>query len=175
MDKILQEVGVGEVFSVAGFDFIKFYDENGYTVAVAKDSWFNSRFGANNNFAGSVILGKLNKEYLPKIEAAVGAENVLGHEVDLLSIDGSDKWGKMKTKISLPTFDFYRNHVKVFDKHKLNAWWWLATPETTDEHLDNDWFSCVSPLGILFNGNCYCHYLGVRPFLTFVSSIFVSC
>lgn len=174
MDKILEKVGVGEVFSVAGFKFIKFYDENGNTVAVAKDSWFNSTFGRNNNLAESKILKRLKEEVLPKIEAAIGAENVVEHEVDLLSLDGSEKWGKIKGKISLPTFDFYRKHVKIFDKHKVNGWWWLATPDTTSEHLNDDWVRCVSPNGDI-NGNVCDYDGGVRPFLIFVSSISVSC
>ena len=176
MEKILETVGVGEVFKVADFEFIKFYDENGNTVAVAKDSWFDSVFGDNNNFSKSNILKKLKKDYLPRIEAAVGAENVVAHEVDLLSMDGSEKWGKMKTKISLPTFDFYRKYVKIFDKHKLNAWWWLATPETTTDHISHDyWVSCVAPSGYLddYGGNYSSN--GVRPLLIFVSSISVSC
>lgn len=175
MEKILEKVGVGEIFKVAGFEFIKFYDENGNTVAVAKESWFNSTFGRNNNFTESKILKKLKKEFLPKIEAAIGAENILGHEVDLLSLDGSDKWGKIKEKISIPTFDFYRKHVKVFDKHKVNSWWWLATPDTTSEHLNDDWVRCVAPSGDI-NGTLsdFSNY-GVRPFCIFVSSISVSC
>lgn len=148
--KILAEVGVGEVFQAAGFEFIKFYDENGNTVAVAKDILFNSVFGDNNNFAKSDVLKKLKKDVLAKIEKEVGKDNVVKHEVDLLSLDGSEKWGKMKTKISLPTFDFYRKHVKIFDKHKVNGWWWLATADTTTDHYDYDyWVSCVSPRGDL--------------------------
>ena len=173
---ILSEVGVGEVFKVAGFDFIKFYDENGKTVAVAKNLLFNSFFGGNINFAESTILEKLKKEVLAKLEKAIGAENVVEHEVDLLSLDGSDKWGKVKTKISLPTFDFYRKHVKIFDKHKVDDWWWLATPETTTDHCNNDsWVTCVSPRGGMdyYDGD-YCND-GVRPFCIFVSSISVSC
>lgn len=174
--KILNEVGIGEVFKVAGIEFVKFYEENGRTVAVAKDSLFNDVFGDNNNFAASNILKRLNEEVLPKIVAEVGEENVIEHEVDLLSMDGSDKWGKANCKISIPTFDFYRKHVKVFDKHKLSRWWWLATPDTTTDHYDHDyWVSCVAPSGFLncINGDYY--YDGVRPFLIFVSSISVSC
>lgn len=174
--KNLEKVGVGEVFNIAGFDFIKFYDENGNTVAVAKDCLFDSIFGDNNNFAKSKILNKLKKEVLSKIEAEIGAENIVEHEVDLLSLDGSDKWGKLKTKISLPTFDFYRKHVKIFDKYKLDKWWWLATPDTTTDHCSHDyWVSCVSPGGYLYFNISDYDGSGVRPFLIFVSSIFVSC
>ena len=172
----LEKVGIGEVFKIAGFEFIKFCEENGNTVVVAKDILFNSIFGNNNNFAESKILERLQKEVLSKVETEIGAENVVEHEVDLLSLDGSEKWGKMKTKISIPTFDFYRKNVKIFDKYKIDEYWWLATPETTTDHYShNYWVSCVSPLGCMggiisnFSGS------GVRPFLTFLSSILVSC
>lgn len=147
--KTLAEIKVGEIFEVAGIEFIKFNDENGVTTAVAKDPLFKSTFGDNNNFAESNIKRRLENEILPTIENAIGAENVVEHEVDLLSLDGDDKWGKVNCKISLPTFDFYRHNVKVFDKYKLKSWWWLCTPDTTEKHYNDDWVVCVSPLGFV--------------------------
>ena len=173
--EILSNVKDGEVFSVAWIEFIKFFDEDGKTVAVAKNSLGDYRFGNNNNFAESKIKEMLEKEVLPKIEAEIGVENIVEHEVDLLSLDGSDKWGKVNCKISLPTFDFYRKHVKIFDKHELNDWWWLATPESTSDHSNDSWISCVSPSGYVGNDFSLFLNFGVRPFLIFVSSISVSC
>lgn len=171
----LAEIANGELFKVAGIEFIKFSDENGQTVAVAKDSLFGSTFGANNNFATSDIKRKLEEKILPKLEKAVGADNIIEHEVDLLSLDGDDKWGKVRCRISIPTFDFYRANVKVFDKYMLGAWWWLATPDTTSAHYNDNWIRCVSPHGLII-GNYYCgRDVGVRPFLIFSSSISVSC
>lgn len=170
--KTLAEIKIGETFKVADIEFIKFADENGHTVAVAKESVFDSRFGDNNNFAKSNVKRRLETEILPKIEGAVGAENIVEHEVDLLSLDGDDKWGKVKCKISIPTFDFYRHNVKVFDKYKINEWWWLATPDTTEKHYNNYWALCVSPRGGVFSHG-YCRGGGVRPFIIFVSSISV--
>lgn len=170
--KTLAEIKIGETFKVADIEFIKFADEKGNTVAIAKDSVFNSYFGDNNNFATSTIKNKLESEILPKIEKEVGKENIVEHEVDLLSLDGDDKWGKIKCKISIPTFDFYRHNVKIFDKYMLNEWWWLATPDTTTAHYNDNWELCVSPLGVI-NGRSVYNYFGVRPFIIFVSSISV--
>ena len=170
--KTLAEIKIGETFKVADIEFIKFADENGHTVAVAKESVFDSRFGDNNNFAESRVKSRLETEILHKIEGAVGAENIVEHEVDLLSLDGDDKWGKVKCKISIPTFDFYRHNVKVFDKYKINEWWWLATPVSTGTHCNDYWTLCVSPLGH-FGNFSYGYYGGVRPFIIFVSSISV--
>ena len=172
--EILANVKDGELFSIAGIEFIKFSDKDGITTAVAKDSLGDYSFGVNNNFAESKIKEMLEKDFLPKIEAEIGTENILEHEVDLLSLDGSDKWGKVNCKVSLPTFDFYRQNVKMFDKHKLEDWWWLVTPDTTSEHYSDNWIVCVSPDGRIYFGNYYGNR-GVRPFLTFVSSIYISC
>lgn len=173
--KFLSEIGIGEVFKIADIEFVKFYDDNGNTIATTKDCLFHSCFGGDNNFAKSTILDKLNKEVLSKIEEEIGSENIVVHEVDLLSLDGSNKWGKVRTKISLPTFDFYRRHVKIFDKYNPEKWWWLATPDTTTDHyIHNRYVSCVSPSGRLdINYGSFLN--GIRPFLIFVSSIVVSC
>lgn len=171
--KTLAEIKIGESFTVADIEFIKTGEENGQVTAVAKNSLFDTRFGDNNNFAESDIKKKLETEILPRIEKTVGAENIIEHEVDLLSLDGDDKWGKTKCKISIPTFDFYRHNVKIFDKHPTDDWWWLATPDTTAKHYNDNWALCVSPHGdIYYNPSSY-YYYGVRPFVIFVSSISV--
>lgn len=168
--KTLAEIKIGETFKVAGIEFIKFADENGHTVAVAKKSVFDSRFGKNNNFPESIVKSRLESKILPKIAEAIGEENIVEHEVDLLSLDGDDKWGKVKCKISIPTFDFYRHNVKIFDKYNIGKWWWLATPETTAKHYNDWWNCCVSPRGDI-SSNCYDYDGSVRPFIVFVSSI----
>ena len=173
-ERTLKEVGVGEVFKVAGIEFIKFYDEGGNTVAVAKDILYNAEFGNNNNFAKSKVLKGIKMKVLSNIKKEVGEDNIVEHEVDLLSLDGSDKWGKVKTKISLPTFDFYRKNVKIFDKYKGNKWWWLSTPDTTAEHYNDNWVTCVSPNGYIDISSSNFNYYGVRPFCILKSCIFQS-
>lgn len=173
--KILSNVRNGETFFIAGIEFIKFSDKNGITTAVAKDSIGDYRFGDNNNFAKSDIKKMLEEEFLPKIEKEIGAENVVEHKVDLLSLDGSTKYGKVNCKVSLPTFDFYRKNVKLFDKYKLDDWWWLATPDSTVDHRNDWWVVCVSPDGYVDSLSYDYGNGGVRPFLTFISSISISC
>ena len=163
-----------ELFKIGEYEFIKFVDDKGNIIGVLKDSLGDMRFGDSNDFSKSDILAKLNKEFLPEIEKIVGSENVIEFETDLTSLDGSKKRGTMKSKVSLPTFDFYRNNRATFAKYNLDDWWWLATPHTTSEYANDWWISCVSPRG----GINYYFYgtdrIGVRPFLTFVSSIFDS-
>ena len=170
---ILSDVPVGEIFKIGKYEFIKFGEENGVVTAVNKDCIYNSTYGESNNFAESSILRCLKTGILPEVEAIVGAENVLEFETDLLSLDGSAKHGVVKSKVSLPTFDFYRKNRAVFEKYKLYEWWWLATPDSTSEYYNDNWCVCVSPSGVIVN-YIYDFIYGVRPFWNFVSSIFVS-
>ena len=172
--KTLAEMKAGQVFDVAEMKFVKCFDKDGITAVFAKDCLFESRFGDNNNFAESKIMKKLESEYLPKIEKAIGAENVALFETDLRSLDGSRKYSVLKSKISLPTLEYYRDHVEIFDMHKTGRWFWLATPWSTSDHLNDYWILCVSPRGVINYYNYY-RMIGVRPFLFFVSSISVSC
>lgn len=160
-----------DLFRIGKYEFIKFTDESGNVIGVLKDSLGDMRFGNNNDFSKSDIFDRLNKEFLPGIESIVGAENVLEFETDLTSLDGSKKHGTMKSKASLPTFDFYRANRAKFAKYNLNDWWWLATPDTTSEHVNDNWIVCVSPHGDVSNISYYGNH-GVRPFLVFLSSIF---
>lgn len=174
--KKLETVEIGKVFEVGGVEFIKFPGgEDGKTIAVAKEIAFRSVFGNNNNFADSDILKKLNKDFLPGIIAAVGENNVCEFETDLITLDGLKTYGTIKSKISLPTLDFYRANVEIFDKYKIDAWWWLATPDSAEPHYKDCWWvDCVAPSGDI---NYYRYYGndGVRPILIFVSDISVSC
>lgn len=169
----LSDVGIGEIFAIGEYEFIKFKEEDGAVTAVCRDSLFVSPYGDNNNFAQSVIRGKLDK-VLAKIEKLVGAENVLTFDTDLLSMCGSETYGKMSAKISLPTFDFYRRNRAIFEKYKISKWWWLATPWETPDHGNDWWAACVSPSGGIYYHN-FINNFGVRPFCIFSSSILVSC
>lgn len=166
--KQLADIAIGDTFKVADIEFIHF----GNGVAVAKDILFDAKFDDNtNNFAKSSLLLRLKKEVLSKIEAEVGAKNVLEFETDLWALDGTDEYGKMKSKISLPTIDFYRQNRKIFSKHHISKWWWLSTPDSTN---NSSGVRCVDGDGSLFNYYCSGRS-GVRPFLIFNPSIFVSC
>ena len=167
----LAEVPVGETFFIGDMEFIKFRDDGGKVVTVMKDSAFNSEFNdtRSNNFKDSKIHKRLEKEILPKIEKIVGKENMIEFETDLLTLDGLKIHGAMRSKISLPTFDFYRENREIFDKYNLGKWW-LATANSEDTYV-----TCVSPVGnVFFNCISSYRYIGVRPFIIFLSDIFVS-
>ena len=172
---LFPDVKVGETFKIGGIEFIRFADVDGKTPVVMKDIAFNYRFGKNNNFRGSVILKKLQEELLQDIIEAVGEENVCEFETDLTTMDGLKNYGVMKSRISLPTFDFYRANTEIFDKYNPGEWWWLATAYSAKPRVDYDWAAWVAP-----SGDVNCNFFndddgGVRPFCILNSSIFESC
>ena len=168
-------VKVGETFQIGDMEFIRFPNVNGHTPVVMKDIAFRSSFGSNNDFRESKILKKLQEEYLPKIIEAVGEENVLAFSTDLTTLDGLKNYGTLVSRISIPTFDFYRANVAIFDQHNPGTWWWLATADSAKPHCDPVWVSCVSPAGYIRYGGYDYDFIGVRPFCIFKSSIFESC
>ena len=170
---VLSEIPDGETFKIGDISFIKFADKDGIVTAVAKDVVHTSKFGGNNNFAESEVLDWLTINILPKLISAVGEENILDIETDLTTLDGVKTFGKTLSKISLPTLDFYREHTEIFDKYKLDNWFWLATAWSAYPHYESTCVLVVAPSGFI-NVNYCLNYFGVRPLLRFVSSIFVS-
>lgn len=164
----------GETICIAGMEFIKFPSANGKTPVVMRDVAFSSRFGSNNDLRCSDVLKRMQENILPKIIAAVGEENVLTFQTDLTTLDGLKPYGVMKSKISLPTMNFYRKNVKIFDKYPVKAWCWFATPESAAPHSVPDWIVCVTPSGCIFTNRCDDCDFGVRPFLILKSDVFVS-
>lgn len=167
----------GDTFKIGDMEFIRFADTPAGTPVVLKDIACRSRFGDNNDFRSSDILKKLQADILPKIIESLGEENVCEFETDLTTLDGLKPYGTMKSRISIPTFDFYRANAEIFGKYKPGQWWWTATPDSDKPNDDPYWTVCVSPSGLIFsvyyvyyNGD----YGGVRPFLILKSSIFGS-
>ena len=166
-------IEIGQTFKIGKYSFIKFSEIDGVVTAVSKELVNKMSFGENNNFAESDILKWLNDNVLPELISAVGEDNILDIETDLTTLDGVKTFGKMTSKISLPTLDFYRDNVDIFDKYKLDEYWWLATPWSAKPHYDSSCILCVSPCGRI-NYYDYGNDYGVRPFCRFKSSISVS-
>ena len=164
----------GATFMVGGIEFIKFPDQDGMTPVLTKNIAFFSSFGGTNNLAQSQILTRRREEFLPQVVEVVGEENICTFKTDLTTWDGLKNYGELESKISLPTMDFYRQHVDVFDQHKVDRYFWLATADSAKPH-DDPWYAlCVLPSGDLDFGGYY-NGFGVRPFLYFDSSIFGPC
>ena len=167
---------VGETFQVAGIEFIRFPETAEGVPVVAKAIQKEMVFGENNDLRNSKVLAWLREEFLPKIVAAIGEENLVSFKTDLTTWDGLKNYGVVESKVSIPTMDFYRDNVEVFDKYPVKRWWWLATPDSCQLHCDPDWILCVAPSGYIYvySHDYFYSRSGVRPFLILKSSIFES-
>lgn len=158
-----------EIFKIGKYEFIKFVDEDGNIIGVLANKFCSMMFGGTNDFSESYILSRLNEKFLPEIEKAIGAENLLEFETDLISLCGITKYGTIKSKVSIPTFDFYRNNRYIFDKYNIiTRNWWLATPDRDGEAC------CVTPEGYITSSFCREDYgtSAVRPMIKIYRFVF---
>lgn len=170
----LGDVPVGEVAKIDGQDFIILEHVGDLTYLITKDLIEERvKFSkVNNNYDGSLV-DDLCESAAELLEDLVGADNVVKFELDLTSDDGLNDYGKIRRKMALITADMYRKYVDILDQHKINEWWWLATPHSTKRHENEDWAKCVSPSGHIYFDRFYYDF-GVRPFCILKSHIFVS-
>lgn len=127
-----------------------------------EDTFINSNFGENNNYATSYIRKKLNNSNLAKELKKEFGDKLVPITTDLLSLDGLDDYGKVGGDIlAIPTIDLYRECSKKISK--LNKWWWLATPDSTPSGCGSVGVQCVSSIGIVSYGWCD-DCVAVRPF-----------
>lgn len=124
-----------------------------------------------NDWKVSDLREFLNGEILSKLEAAIGAENIIPFGRDLLSLDGQTEYGTCEDKVSLLTVDEYRKYRKALPN--TGDWWWLITANNTACNGDSIWVTVVSPLGNVV-WISYSNDRGVRPVCIFSSAIFAS-
>ena len=169
----LRDVPVGGVFMVGEYEFFVLdHTEYGTSALMKNLIEDETQFGDNNNFDGSTV-DEICGEFAEKLEGIVG-DGLLMHDVDLTSDDGLKDYGTVERKVSLLTAELYRRYVYAIDMHKVDAWWWLATPHSTPTHCDYNWVKCVSPSGYFGDNGHYGSSRGGRPFCIFKSNIFVS-
>ena len=169
----LSKVEVGNTFKTETMEHIVLeHLPDGKTVCMLKDFYKRAQFdNDSNDYKNSSIRKMLNTEFLDKLSAEVGAENIIEHTVDLTSDEGSKKFGSVQDKISLPTCEIIRKYHDILEKYNPGRWWWLATPIVVP-----GWMDCVR--AVFTDGMLGCYYChddgGVRPFYILNSSISVS-
>lgn len=144
--------------------------ENGFLCICGKI--VDRQFGRKtNNYANSDIRKYLNSEFLEELEVAVGKENIIPFERDLISLCGLKEYGTCEDKVSLISVDEYRKYREFLPR--TGKWWWTLTPDSTAGNGDEVWVTVVSPSGNIDFYECN-YYCGVRPVCIFSPSIFES-
>ena len=169
--KLPNNLKSGDVFKdIDGDEWILLYRKESEIGILRKEFLKEMKFGSNNNYNGCDVDKYLCNTYLPELERKFGKENIVEHEVDLLSLDGENDYGVIKRKISLLTFDEYRRNKKAIKKY-INKWFWLATPNSTPSGYGSDSVRYVGSCGVVGYGWCDgCR--AVRPFLILKDSVF---
>ena len=170
---IRKKLEIGDTFDLIGLNW-KILDKTdaGY-VCLAETLEYEKQFDKNNsNWKNSSLREYLNVEFLEKLSDAVGKENIISFERNLLSLDGQTEYGSCEDKVSLLTVDEYRRYRNMIPNTNAN-WWWLITPWSTPCNDYERSVTVVSPSGD-FGCSICCNDFGVRPFCIFSSSIFES-
>lgn len=172
--KLPNNLKAGDIFrDKDGEEYILLYFlSNGDAVILKKGSLKSMKFGSNNNYNRCNIDKYLCEEYLLELERKFGKNNIVEHEVDLLSLDGENNYGTVTRKVSILTLDEYRHHKQVI-KNYINEWFWLCTPNTTPRGNGSNYVQYVGSVGNVRSG-WYNYCGGVRPRFVLSSSIFES-
>lgn len=168
----LEGLGIGDTFELVDTTW-KILDITSAGYICLADSIEERQFDSDSsNWENSNLRDYLNEEFLEKIAAEIGLENIVPFERDLLSLDGQTEYGKCEDKVSLLTVDEYRKYRSLIPNTK-DYWWWLVSPWSTP---CNDYYMSVAVVSSAGNiGNCNgSNDLGVRPVCIFSSSIFES-
>lgn len=169
---LLEGLGIGDTFKLVDTTW-KILDITSAGYICLADSIEERQFDSDSsNWKNSNLRDYLNEEFLEKIAAEIGLENIVPFERDLLSLDGQTEYGKCEDKFSLLTVDEYRKYRSLIPNTK-DYWWWLISPWSTPCNDYKRTVAVVSSAGNFLNCNCSGGN-GVRPVCIFSSSIFES-
>lgn len=175
-DKVqLSTLNTGDTFKIGEHDFIVLGQEQGQTMVISKGFMAkNKKFDEDTrDYSKSSLKVMIESDIQPIIEDAVGADNLIEHEVDLTSVDMQNEFGTFRCKVRPITFDEARRYNVLLVNNDLDDWWWTCTPWSTKERGWEYSIAVVSSSGLIYDLNCDCNR-GVRPFCILKSNIFVS-
>ena len=171
----LATLNPGEVFKIGEHDFIVLKQQQDQTMVISKEFMATDKqFDEDTKDYNKSSLKKfIETNVQPVIEAAVGTENLIEHEVDLISVDMQHEFATCKCKVRPVTFDEAREFNDLLVNEELDGYYWTCTPWSTEKRGWKYSVAVVSPSGNVDYNICSNGY-GVRPFCILKSNIFVS-
>lgn len=171
----LSTLNPGDTFKIGEHDFIVLEQMQGQTAVISKGFMAENIVFSDDStdYNNSNLKKVIEAEIQPVIEERVGADNIVEHEVGLISVDMQEQYSKCKCKVRPITFDEARKYNEFLPNKDFNDWWWTCTPWSANERGWKWSISIVSPSGnfnFISCNNCF----GVRPFCILKSNIFVS-
>lgn len=171
----LSDLKPGETFMIEDHEFIVLEHTAAGTKVISKDFWGDESipFGQCKDYRVADIKEYFDTNILPVIEKAVGAENVVEHDVDLTALEGGNDFGTIRCKVHPIEFMEARKYFELLVNEELPDWWWTITPWNSRGIGYTKSLVVVSPSGS-FNYYIYFNRGGARPFCILKSDIFVS-
>ena len=149
------------IFEICGQPCTKLKEENGNTYYHLCKPLFTPEFGADNNYASSMVRKELlEHEFTLSLQKEYG-DRLVPAVMDLTALDGLKDYGKITDIVGIPDLNLYREcreNMLVGDR-----WWWLSTPNSTPSGTGSSDVQYVDGDGNVDWNGCY-WYGGVRPF-----------
>lgn len=170
----LSEVKPGETINTSIGTFIVLDQTENETKIITKDLFKSMQhFGSSPDYKGSHMQQLCEGEICEAFAKEFGAENIVEHEIDLITVDMQQDYGKATCRVRPITFDEARKYNELLVNKELDDWYWTCTPWSTPARGWNWSLAVVTPSGN-FNRNFCDGYGGVRPVCILKSNIFVS-
>ena len=159
MQKALKEIKPGEVFTYAGYEWIKLEDG----LIITKDTVADKEFSpdCNNYYMTSKVKCYLTDAFMDYLcENGADISSFDFFPLDLTADDGTKEHEACNVEIGLLTADLYRKNRYWLEP--INDSWWLATPKSY-YHKNNDTVMYVDADGALKDEFAWIRDHGVRP------------
>ena len=171
---MLSELKAGETINTEIGTFIVLEQTEEGTKVITKDLFKEYQtFGQSPDYKGSNVQQLCEGEIYEAFAKVFGSENIIEHEVDLITVDMQQDYGKVNCRVRPLTFDEARKYNDMLVNEGLEGWYWTCTPWSTPARGWRWSVAVVSPSGGVSIDN-YDDYFGVRPFCILKSNIFVS-
>ena len=170
-ERKLADLLPGDIFSMNDVEYIVCEQFDDGTTAVVRKNCLDESiaFGkGNNNWKESKLREYLNTAYVNELQEVFGAENIVAHDVDLLSLDGYDDYGVSVDKVSVMNLDRYRRYHKYIGDTGNS--YWLSTPDSTPSGYGASYIQYANVNGDVSYSRCV-YNRGVRPFFVLQSLI----
>lgn len=159
MQKKLKEIKLGDVFTYAGYEWLKLEDGLSITKDIVTEKEFDS--DCNNSYTTSKVKCYLTDafaDYLRYNSADISSFDYF--PLDLTADDGTKKYEPFNVEIGLLTADLYRKNRHLLEP--ISDSWWLATPKSYNPK-NNDTVMYVDEDGALKYELVWIQGHGVRP------------
>ena len=159
MQKKLKEIKSGDVFTYAGYEWIKLEDGLSITKDTVTEKEFDS--DCNNSFTTSNVKCYLSDAFMDYLcEDGADISSFDFFPLDLTADDGTKEYAPYKVIIGLLTTDLYRKNRHLLEP--ISDSWWLATPKSYNPK-NNDTVMYVDEDGVLKDEFVWIQGHGVRP------------